>query len=170
MEKNNQIDRIPEDIDLNNFDQKGKQYCLKTEIFPEFEEIDYLDKKDPYYFWYLLNTENIESVLVFSKTYNLITNTEEGVSAKVESSIELCSNETLRIKLSLTDKSIEDPKEPINHEVNFSKHSLANGAKFWSELLRFKEFFFVLQTEFAALEHPENWGLTFTLFCMVHRQ
>ena len=157
LDRKDTIDESAEDISILNFNDSKRQYCIKTNIFPDFEEANaYFSQKDLYYYCYLLNIRNISTERIFYKAYNISSRDASEFSVKATIDLMFCSNETFRIILFLKDLERDNPLKPVTHKINISKHSLINGSKFSSELLRYKEFFFVVQTEFVTLENNEN--------------
>jgi hypothetical protein len=71
----------------------------------------------------------------------------------------ILSNDTIRVLLTLNDLS---QNESINHTINFNKHNFNNGA-FYTELIRFKEFFFNVQIEMASFDEITNSVICTTL-------
>ena len=91
---------------------------------------------------------------------------DKELSINMVLNVYLCSNETVRVTLLLTDLIHKNRIKPVEHVVNFSKQTYRNGSKFYSELVRYKEFFFVIQIECGTLESQQNTAFDINLFCM----
>lgn len=144
---------------------------MLTDIFHEFDENKkYYDTSDPHYYTYLINQDEIKTKQLFYKAFNISSGSEIEYSVKTTFEVLLCSNETIRVNFNIKDLNQKTPIKNSEHQVNFSKHILTNGAKFNSELIRYKEFFFVVQIQLATLENNENTAFEVKLLSKLNLQ
>ena len=107
---------------------------------------------------------------VFSKQFNIGIFDAETFNDKLKMGVDLCSNETVQTSLDLTDIQMAGERADDHYELTFSKHALTSGSKFSNQLIRFKDFFFVLQSEMTTLDQNESSGVLISLFCMTEER
>jgi len=140
---------------------------MKTYMDPDFQlDQSKPTKNDDSYYTSLMSCKENEILKkkVFYKAYNIGLGVDKELSINMVLNIFLCSNETLRVSLLLTDLQDLRALKPMHHIVNFNKHTFKNGSKLYSELLRYKEFFFVIQIELGTLEHSQSSAFEVGLF------
>lgn len=156
---------------MKNYEFGSNQYFMQTDLFHEFDENrKYIDSLDPEYYTYLINQDDIQTKRLFYKAFNISSGSEIEYSVKTTFEVLLCSNETIRVNFNIKDLNQKTPIKSSEHQVNFSKHILINGAKFNTELIRYKEFFFVVQIQLATLENNENTAFEVKLFSKLNSQ
>ena len=171
LETYDKIDEITEEIsDINKFEQNSRLFWLKSSIDPDFH-VDVVPphKSSLLYYSYLINMKDFEirKKRIFFKAFNIGINDEKELSVNSVLNVYLWSNETLRASLVLNDLHEKAKIPSVNHMINFTKDAVVNGSKLYSELVRFKEFIFVIQIEHATLETIINTVFRVSLFWMV---
>ena len=171
LETYDKIDEITEEIsDINKLESNSRLFCLKSSINPDFHIDAVVPHKNSHvYYSYLINMKDFEirKKRIFYKAYNIGVNDEKELSINTVLNLYLCSNETLRVSLLLNDLHEKNKIPSVNHLINFTKYTIVNGSKLYSELVRFKEFVFVVQIEQTTLESIQNTVFRVSLFWMM---
>lgn len=168
LDPSDKIEEITEEVsDIKEFDQSSRLFCIKTYLDPDFHQDQAKPQKtDVGYYSSLVNTRDseIRKKKIFYKAFNIGLGLDKELSINMVFNVFICSNETIRVSLQLNDMYEKNKVPPVHHLVNFSKNSFRNCSKLYSELVRYKEFFFVMQIEFCTLNNYQNTAFNITLF------
>lgn len=174
LDSSDKIEEITEEIsDLNLFDQNSRMFWKISNITPDFHIEQERPTKDTslFYTFLLSQKENeVRKKKVFYKAYNIGLGEHTELSINMVLNVYLCSNDTIRISLSLTDLAEKNKQDPVNHVINFIKQTLNGGAKLYSELVRYKEFFFMIQISMVCDNYVQPSAYCVDLSCTTNNE
>lgn len=174
LDSSDKIEEITEEIsDLNLFDQNSRIFCKISNITPDFHIEQERPTKDTslFYTFLLSQKENeVRKKKVFYKAYNIGLGEHTELSINMVLNVYLCSNDTIRISLSLTDLAEKNKQDPVNHIINFIKQTLNGGAKLYSELVRYKDFFFMIQISMVCENYVQPSAYCVDLSCTTNNE
>ena len=102
---------------------------------------------------------------MFYKVYNIGLGEDKKLSIKMLLNVYICSNGTVKISLALTDLVEKDRQDPVHHMVNFIKQFSSNYSKMYSELVRYKNFFFIINITLCSYPISQLTGFCVALSC-----
>ena len=169
LDSNDKIEELTEEIsDLKDFDQSSRQFWIRSNIDPDFHiEQARPNKETEIYYTYLasLRENEIRKKKIFYKAYNIGLGEDTELSINMILNVYICSNETVRVSLSLTDLVEKDRQDPVHHVINFIKQFTPNNSKMYSELVRYKNFFFIINIMMCLNPSTQLSGFWVDLSC-----